>query len=99
MTSPFLGQHVVVRTYSAGVHIGELLDKDGTNVVLKDSRKIWKWVGALTLSEVAIDGVGPGSLISKSVPLRELTQAVELIATTEKARETFDAIEWAIKHA
>jgi hypothetical protein len=88
-----LGKHVVVRTYSAGVHIGELAEKDGTSVVLKSARRLWKWSGAFTLSEVATAGISKhGSRMSVAVPVIELTEAIELIPTTPEARATFDAV-------
>ena len=90
--SPMIGQHAVIRTYSAGVHIGTVLDKDGINVVLKDARRLWTWRGAFTLSEIATSGVGKGSRISVAVPMIELTQVVEIIPTTEAARSSFDKI-------
>lgn len=39
-------KEVIVRTYSAGVHVGELVSHKGTEVTLKNARRIWKWVGA-----------------------------------------------------
>lgn len=90
--SPLIGKHVVVRTYSAGVHIGELIAKDETNVLLKDARRLWSWKGAFTLTEVATAGVASGSRMSTAVDLIELTQAVEIIPTTEAARKVFDGI-------
>jgi small nuclear ribonucleoprotein (snRNP)-like protein len=91
--SPFLNQHVLVRTFSAGVHIGTLITKDETNAVLKDARRIWKWTGAFTLSEVAIAGIKKsGSRLSIVVPMIELTQAIELIPTSDIARKSFDAV-------
>lgn len=90
--SALIDQHVVVRTYSAGVHIGTLIRKDGENVLLKDARRLWKWAGAFTLSEVSQTGVQKsGSRIACVVPLIELTNVNEIIPTTEKARATFDA--------
>lgn len=91
--SPFLNHHVLVRTFSAGVHIGILVTKDETNVVLKDARRIWKWNGAFTLSEIAKTGiVKNGSRLSVVVPMIELTQAVELIPTSEAAQASFEVI-------
>ena len=88
----WIGQHVVVRTYSAGVHIGTLIEAEGQAVVLKDARRLWKWGGAFTLSEVAVTGIKPReSRIATSVAEVLLTQAVELIPTSEAARSTFDA--------
>ena len=90
--SPLLGQHVVVRTFSAGVHIGTLAAKQGENVLLKDARRLWKWAGAFTLSEVAQNGVQKDSRIACVVPLIELTNANEIIPTSEKARKTYDLV-------
>ncbi len=91
--SPLIGQHVVVRTFSAGVHIGTLVAKDGENVLLKDARRLWKWAGAFTLSEVATAGVKKtDSRIACMIPMIELTNANEIIPTTEKARATFEAV-------
>ena len=92
-TTTLVGRHCVVRTYSAGVHIGEVLAKDGTNVLLKDARRLWKWNGAFTLSEVAQSGISKaGSRLAVAVPLIELTEAVELIPTSEAARAAFDQV-------
>ena len=88
--SSLIGQHVVVRTYSAGVHIGTLVAKSGENVLLKDAFRLWKWAGAFTLSEVSQNGVSPnGSRMSRNVPLIELTNAIEIIPTSETARASF----------
>ena len=93
VSTALIGQHCVVRTFSAGVHLGEVVAKDGTHVLLKDARRLWKWNGAFTLSEVATKGVSKsGSRITSAVPLIELTQAVEIIPTSEAARSTFDAV-------
>lgn len=51
---------VIVRTYSAGVHMGWLARKEstlaGVEVTLENSRRLWKWAGALTLSDLATNG-------------------------------------------
>lgn len=87
--TPMLGKVCVIRTYSAGVHIGTVEAKSGTNVLLSNAVRLYKWSGAFTLSEVASAGVGTGSRISAEVPLIELSQAVEIIPTSEGARATF----------
>jgi hypothetical protein len=87
-----VGQHCVVRTYSAGVHLGVVASRDGRAVLLTSARRLWTWRGAFTLSEVAMKGVTKGSRISVAVPTIELTEAIELIPTTEEARATFAAI-------
>ena len=82
-----IGEFVVVRTSDAGVHMGTLVECLGTAVVLKDSRRLYRWTGAFTLNEVSQQGVGEDSRISQPVPRILLTQAIEVIPCSEKARE------------
>ena len=96
MFEKWIGRHVVVRTYSAGIHIGTLAEVEananGVNIVLTDARRLWKWEGAFTLSEVATAGINPKkSRLAVAVPEVLITQVAELIPTSEKARGTYDA--------
>jgi hypothetical protein len=79
--------YVVVRTYSAGVHIGELKSRKGKEVVLVNARRLWKWCGAFTLSEVAIEGIKDGSKPSIAIPEIVLTEAIEIIKTSSVAEK------------
>ena len=90
-TETLIGQCVLVRTYSAGVHVGTLRQKDGTNVLLADSRQLWKWEGAFTLYEVATNGI-TGGRISCVAPLVELTQAIEIIPMADVAIKAIEVI-------
>ena len=42
---PMLGRRCLIRTYSAGVHIGDVVFVDGMEVQLKNSLRLWKWEG------------------------------------------------------
>lgn len=86
------GKYVIVRTYSAGVHVGVLKSLDGTKVVLADSRRIWSWSGAFTLSEISIFGISSGRM---SVPVPEilLTEAVEVIPASVEAEKCLRTLE------
>ena len=79
--------YVVVRTYSAGVHVGELKSRKGKEVVLVNSRRLWKWCGAFTLSEVAVEGIKGGSKPSIAIPEIILTEAIEIIKTSSVAEK------------
>jgi hypothetical protein len=48
--------YVIVRCYGAGVHAGELVSIKGEHVKLVNSRRIWRWEGAASLSELAVYG-------------------------------------------
>ena len=80
----------VVRTFSAGVHLGVVLAHEGKTVQLVSARRLWTWRGAFTLNEVANHGVKEGSRISAAVPLITLTEAIELIPASPAAQETFN---------
>ena len=86
-TSPKKLHYVVVRTYSAGVHVGELKSRKGKEVVLVNTRRLWKWCGAFTLSEVAVEGIKEGSKPSIVTPEIVLTEAIEVIKTTPAAEK------------
>jgi ferredoxin-fold anticodon binding domain-containing protein len=90
--NPMIGKYCVIRTYSAGVHIGIVESINGTEVLLKNARRIWRWSGAFTLSEVSLGGLdAKESRISDTVKEIFLTQAIEIIPATEKAIKSFEA--------
>lgn len=86
-TAPKKLPYVVVRTYSAGVHVGELKSRKGKEVVLVNTRRLWKWCGAFTLSEVAIEGIKEGSKPSIAIPQIILTEAIEIVKTSSVAEK------------
>ena len=75
---PMIGKYVIVRTYSAGVHIGFLKSVDGCEVILEQARQIFYWKGAFTLRELSLNGVSEGSKITAAVPMNSLTK-IEII--------------------
>lgn len=86
--NPFIGQRVLVRTYSAGVHIGTLVSADEMTAHLKDALRLWKWTGGgLSLSAVATNGIKGGRL--NRTPEVFLTNAIEIIPTTEVAEKSY----------
>lgn len=80
------GDFVLIRTYSAGVHFGTLIHREGKEVHLKNARRLWSWNGALSLSEVAMKGIKL-SESKVSVPVDEiiLTQAEEIIIVSKNS--------------
>lgn len=87
-------KYVVVRTYSAGVHVGELVSQNGKEVVLAHARRIWNWKGANTLNEVAVHGVHSGSRVSCEVPEISLTEAIEVILCSDKGTKNLREATW-----
>lgn len=64
----FGGRVCIVRTTDAGVHVGMVAEIDRDLVYITDSRRIWSWEGAFSLSELANDGVASDSKIANSTP-------------------------------
>jgi hypothetical protein len=86
--NPFIGKRVLIRTYSAGVHIGTLVSVNGMEAHLKDALRLWKWEGGgLSLSAVATNGIKGGRL--NKTPEVFLTNVIEIIPTSSAAEETF----------
>ena len=79
----------IIRTYSAGVHAGYVKQQNGKEVTLVNARRLWKWAGAFTLSEMAVNGVSKPSecRFATAVPEIILTEAIEIIPCSEKAKE------------
>lgn len=76
---PDVSEYVMVRTYSAGVHYGILKERNGREVTLTDSRRVYSWSGgALTLNELSQTGPSGGK-VSKAVPSILLLEAIEVI--------------------
>jgi hypothetical protein len=89
-----IGKYVLIRTYSAGVHIGTLIARSGKEVTLSDARRVWYWDGAATLSELATAGTSRPENCKVPAPVAEmiLTEAIEIIAVTDEARINIEAI-------
>ena len=86
--------YVIVRTFSAGVFAGYLESKKGKEVVIRNSRRIWKWAGAASLSQLAVDGTNKpdGCKFPCEVDKTELTEAIEILYCTEKARKSIQGV-------
>ena len=89
-----LGKHVIVRTCSAGVHAGILEARDGKEVLLSESRRIWYWSGAASLSELAQRGTRRPDACKFPAPVTQilLTEAIEIIPTTSESRASLDKV-------
>lgn len=88
---PMLGKRCLIRTYSAGVHIGDVtyINPDNSmEIKLENALRLWKWEGGgLSLSAVANNGIKGGRL-NKTGEVY-LTNVIEFIPTTKGAEETY----------
>jgi hypothetical protein len=94
MKSEFIGQYVIVRTYSAGVFAGQLTSLNGQEAVIENARRLWYWSGAASLSQLSVDGVANPSGCKFPVEVKKvfLTQVIEILPVTEKAKKSINDV-------
>jgi len=88
----------IVRTYSAGVFVGEIVERNdciaGMSVVMKNARRLWGWKGAASLSQMATEGTkDPGGCkFPAEVKRVELFKVIEILDVTEQAVESINSV-------
>ncbi len=88
---PFVGQYVIIRSYSAGVHAGTLLSKVGDEVMLENSLRLWQWESAekaVALSGVAQTGLKSGEKVDLLNPTHCINDVCEVIPCSDKATKS-----------
>ena len=89
--------YVVVRTQNAGVHAGFLKSENNTEVTLTNTRRLWYWKGAATLSQIAGQGISkPGDCkFPASIAEIKLKGVIEIIPCTVTAKSIIQGVsEW-----
>lgn len=89
-THCMIGKTCILRTYSAGVHIGlveQVFGDNGKQVLLSNSYRLWSWSdGGLSISALANNGIKGGRLnFSGDICL---TEVVEFIPMKKSAYST-----------
>lgn len=84
-------KHVMIRTYSAGVHYG-ILDKFSESdngyygVKLRNAVRVYKWAGACSLNQLSVEGTLNQTETSLSVAVPSIyLKAIEVIEMTPLA--------------
>ena len=87
--------YVIVRTYSAGVFAGYLKERNGKEGIMLNSRRIWYWDGAASLSQLATDGTSKPENCKFPCEIKgehTLTEIVEVIPCTKKAQKSIKKV-------
>ena len=94
---PEQGQKYIVRADRAGVFFGEIESRTGSEVTMRKVRRIWRWEGANSLSQLAVDGTRAGNICKFSVAVESMTilGVIEIIPCTAKATKSISEVpEW-----
>lgn len=87
----------IVRTRDAGVFCARVVDLQDGVATLKDSRRLWYWDGASSLSELAMRGVSRPSKCKfpVAVETQRVMGVIEIIDMTETAYQSVKGVlEW-----
>lgn len=90
-------QKYIVRADRAGVFFGEIESRTGSEVTMRNVRRIWRWEGANSLSQLAVDGTKSGRTCKFSVEVESMTilGVIEIIPCTAKATQSISEVpEW-----
>lgn len=87
---------VIIRSESAGVFFGGLVEKNLAEgwVKLSNARRCWYWSGAASLSQLAVDGTSKPKDCKFPVAVSELTvtKVIEILPLTTKAFESLNSV-------
>ena len=92
-------QKVIVRADRAGVFYGEIKERNGSEVVMTNVRRLWYWDGAASISQIATEGVKRpnSSKFTVAVETILILDAIEIIPTTAAAEVNIKAVlEWKV---
>jgi hypothetical protein len=86
--------YVIVRTHSAGVFACYLKDRNGKEGVLVDARRLWRWSGAASLSQLAVDGPSNPQKCKFPCVVGEIivTEIIEILTCTEKSKKAISEV-------
>ena len=86
-------EYVVIRERDSGCHAGYLAGRDGANVTLLNARRLWYWDGAVTLSQLAREGVGKPDRCKFDLSTKiEVLGVCEILSVTEEAKASIEAV-------
>lgn len=92
-----VGKKCIVRCYASGIHFGEVVsinsNEGRSRCELRNSRRIWRWEGALSVSEISQTGIEEkGSKVSVVVPQQFIEDAIEFLPASEEAVKVLEGV-------
>lgn len=88
-------QWYIIRSKEAGAFFAHIDEKRGTELDLRDARRLWYWDGAASLSQIAVDGVKCPENCKFTVTVLSMTVlgVCEIIPCTDKAVESIQGVD------
>lgn len=87
----------IVRGKDGGVFFGEIAERNGQEVLMKNVRRLWYWDGAASISQLAQEGTVCPENCKFTVTVDEILvlDAIEIDKCSDRAVENIKAVaEW-----
>lgn len=90
----YKGKKCIVRGDRSGVFYGEIVDRKGQEVELKNCRRLWYWDGANSISELAKNGTKKPKNCKFTVYVEsiEILDAIEINECSEEAIKNIEGV-------
>lgn len=87
-------QKYIVRGNNSGVFFGEIKSRTGQEVTMKNTRRIWHWDGAASVSQLAVYGTNKPDECKFTISVDEIVilDAIEIIPCTDKAAKSINEV-------
>lgn len=88
-------QKFIVRCDRAGVFYGEIEERNGREIKLRNARCLWYWDGAATLLQLAAEGTKAAGncKFTMTIDNLEVLDAIEIIPCTDEAIKSIEGVE------
>lgn len=87
-------QKYIVRCDRSGVFYGEIEKRDGQDITMNNARCLWRWSGAASLMQLALEGVKKPKdcKFTVTVDSLEVLDAIEIIPCTNAAVKSIEGV-------
>ncbi len=87
-------RYVIIRAKDAGCFAGILTERNGNSVVLTQSRRLWYWAGAASLSQLASEGTSKPQdcKFPPAVARQEILGVIEVLDVEPAARASIEGV-------
>jgi hypothetical protein len=84
----------IFRGDRSGVFYGEIAERNGQEVTIKNCRRLWYWNGAASLSELALTGTKKPNecKFTVTVPTLQILDGIEIIPVSEAAQASIEGV-------
>lgn len=87
-------QCYIIRGDRSGVFFGEIAERNGREVTIRNARRLWYWDGAASLSQLAVDGTKKPQNCKFTVTVSSIVilDAIEILPCTAQAEESIKSV-------